>query len=198
MKTAILFLFVFVLGSLSAIAQKDILEVQEVNYYGIDFSKVKIFRARETPEQFQDAFKAINELTRFEDKKYNFGKFFKKTTEWKSFDPVDQRNNQHAPEMLPRKMSSKELKAIHLSPAEVKEVIGSYGNEDNGIGVVIIAVLLNKDEPEGIYEVVFFDVKSKDILFQKEVTGKAGGAGLRNFWANSVYDAVKGFKYKLK
>lgn len=198
MKIVYLFLCVLFLGNQSVVAQQTIGEVQDVNYYGIDFSKVKIFRAKETPEQFRAAFKAINDLTRVENKKYNFEKYFKKGVEWKSFEVADKRNEESEPVMLPRKTSSKQLKAVHLTPEQVKEVIGSYGNEEKGVGVVIIAVLLNKDAPEAKYEVVFFDVKSKDILFQKEIVGEAGGAGLRNFWANSVREAVKGWKYKVK
>lgn len=198
MKSVYVFFCLLLTVSLNIKAQQNVSDVHEVNYYGIDFSKVKIYRAKESADQFQNAFKAINDLTLNEDKKYDFEKFFKKTVVTKSFDMVDKRNRENSPEMLPRKVASKEIKEMHLTPEEVKEVIAAYGNEDSGIGVVIIAVLLNKDAPEGTYDVVFFDVKTKDILFEKQVVGKAGGAGLRNFWANSVIDAVKGFKYKVK
>lgn len=198
MKTTILTILVFLATCFVAEAQSDIAEVQEVTYYGVDFSKVKIFRGKETPEEFQKAFKAINDLTLHEDKKYNFEKFFKKDLNTASFETVDARNAAHQPEMLPRKMSSKQLAEVRLTPEDVKEVISSYGKGTAGVGVVIIAVLLNKDKPEAKYEVVFFDQMTQNVIFEKEVVGKAGGAGLRNFWANSVYDAVKGWKYKLK
>ncbi len=34
------------------------------------------------------------------------------------------------------------------------------------------------------------------ILFNTEAVGDAGGAGLRNYWANSVYDIIKDKKLK--
>lgn len=198
MKNRMVVFFMLLSACLSLHAQQPIEEVQKVNYYGVDFSKVKIFRGKESVKEFQTAFNAINKLTLAEDKKYNFEKFFKKEIEKEDLAVAEARNVSHAPVMLPKKTSSRELKAIRLSPEEVNEIIRDYGNNDEGVGVVIIAVLLNKNEPEAIYEVVFFDVKTKNILFEKQVTGKAGGAGLRNFWANSLHDAVKGWKYKIK
>lgn len=196
MKTAFLTLCLVLACCFGATAQQDINSITNVGYYGIDFSKVRIFRAKETPDQFKRAFEAINELTQNEPKKYNFGKCFKKTVETKSFDVVDKRNAESIPNMLPKKTSSKQLEAGNLTREDLKAVITDYGNGDTGVGVVIVADLLNKDAGKGYYDVVFFDVNSKEILFEKQVVGNVGGAGLRNFWANSVLDAVKGFKYK--
>lgn len=194
MKITGLIVCVLLLGSFVAKAQQSLKEVRKVNYYGIDFSKVKIYRAQESEAQFLRAFKAINDLTLLEDKKYDFAKFFRKSVEWKSFEVADQRNFSNEAFLLPPKLSGKQLNEIHLSDAELGEVVGNYGNGDDGVGVVIIGVLLNKEVPEGIYEVVFFDVQSKEIVFHKEVRGKARGFGLRNYWAYSVYDALKRWK----
>ena len=194
MKITGLIVCVLLLGSFVAKAQQSLKEVRKVNYYGIDFSKVKIYRTQESEAQFQRAFKAINDLTLLEDKKYDFAKFFRKSVEWKSFEVADQRNFSNEAFLLPPKLSRKQLNEIRLSDAELGEVVGNYGNGDDGVGVVIIGVLLNKEVPEGIYEVVFFDVQSKEIVFHKEVRGKARGFGLRNYWAYSVYDALKRWK----
>ena len=42
--------------------------------YGVDYSQVKIFGADESPAQFKDAFRRINELFITEAKKSNVGK----------------------------------------------------------------------------------------------------------------------------
>lgn len=196
MKTVFLTLCLILACCFGATAQQDINSVTNVNYYGIDFSKVRIFRAKETPEQFKKAFEDINELTLKEAKKYNFSKCFKKNVETRSFDVVDKRNAESTPNILPKKTSSKQLEAGNLSREELKAVISNYGAGDSGVGVVIVADLLDKDGGKGYYDVVFFDINSKEILFEKQVIGSVGGAGLRNFWANSILDAVKGFKYK--
>ena len=103
MKITGLIVCVLLLGSFVAKAQQSLKEVRKVNYYGIDFSKVKIYRAQESEAQFQRAFKAINDLTLLEDKKYDFAKFFRKSVEWKSFEVADQRNFSNEAFLLPPK-----------------------------------------------------------------------------------------------
>ena len=41
---------------------------------------------------------------------------------------------------------------------------------------------------------VFFDIKSRNIVSSFKLTGAASGFGLRNYWAGSVYDAMKKVK----
>ena len=53
----------------------------------------------------------------------------------------------------------------------------------SGRGIVLIAWVLNK-------------IQTRKILFNSEVVGDAGGAGLRNYWANSVYSIIKDKKLK--
>lgn len=198
MKVVYLFLCILCTNYLNVSAQQNINDVQEVNYYGIDFSKVNIFQAKETREQFKSAFKAINDLTVLEDKKYDFEKFFRKTIHISPFTVADERNEESTPKILFPRTSSKLVADLKLTPEDVREVIAEYGNEDSGIGVVVIAVLLNKKTSAATYDVVFFDVKTKDILFEKQVIGMARGFGLRNFWANSLYYALRNWKYKVK
>ena len=37
-------------------------DIQSIKFYGVDYSQVKIFGADESPIQFKDAFRRINEL----------------------------------------------------------------------------------------------------------------------------------------
>lgn len=53
-------------------------DIQSIKFYGVDYSQVKIFGADESPAQFKDAFRRINELFITEAKKYNVGKQLKK------------------------------------------------------------------------------------------------------------------------
>jgi len=38
---------------------------------------------------------------------------------------------------------------------------------------------------------IAFDIATRKILSKREVSGKAGGFGLRNYWAGSVYNIIK-------
>ena len=60
-----------------------------------------------------------------------------------------------------------------------------------GVGMVFIAQFLDKSNNRGTYEVVFFNTETKEIIEEWITDGKARGFGLRNYWAGSVYSALK-------
>ena len=57
--------------------------------------------------------------------------------------------------------------------------------------MVFIAQFLDKSNARGTYEVVFFNTETKEIIEEWITDGKARGFGLRNYWAGSVYSALK-------
>ena len=74
--------------------------------------------------------------------------------------------------------------AQHIDDADLARLIKSFNTgSDSGYGVVYVAELLNKEDGIGNYIAVFFDVRTKKIIFADRVSGKAGGFGLRNYWA---------------
>ena len=60
-----------------------------------------------------------------------------------------------------------------------------------GVGMVFIAQFLDKSKNSGTYEVVFFNTETKEIIEEWITEGKAGGFGLRNYWAGSIHSALK-------
>ena len=59
-----------------------------------------------------------------------------------------------------------------------------------GVGLVFIAWLLDKSKASAHYDVVYFDIKTRRIIFNTTVVAEAGGMSLRNFWANSIYNVI--------
>ena len=57
-------LFLFLSTSLFCFGQgkSALKDIQSIKFYGVDYSQVKIFGADESPAQFKDAFRRINEL----------------------------------------------------------------------------------------------------------------------------------------
>lgn len=184
MKKCILFLFLTT--SLSMFGQKG-QSYGEVTFYGIDFSLCKIYGAGESNEQFRYAFENINELLLSEPKKYDVGKLL--------HIQVKDVNISYVIKLID-KMDIQNLKIFNdeykLSEQNMQNEIHALpvANEP-GTGLVIIAELLNKNSKQGIYHLVFFDNQSKEIFEIRTGRGKAGGIGLRNFWANSVYNMLK-------
>lgn len=160
--------------------------------YGIDFSRTIIVAARESNEEFAKAFTGINELLLTEPNKYNFGKAFKR--EVHDVYPTPAYQNNQAADIAIMRCSTKTGQII-VSTDDIREMAKNYElPHTNGTGVVFIAQTLDKRKAEATYAVVFFDVATRRLISLDIMSGKAGGAGLRNYWANSVYDVLKHWK----
>ena len=66
--------------------------------------------------------------------------------------------------------------------------------QKEGIGLVFVVEQFNKVTESATMYVTFFDIKNSNILLQKKMTGKAGGFGLRNYWAAAVMNVMKACK----
>lgn len=187
MKKLILFLFLNV--SLFCFGQgKNVLkDIQSIKFYGVDYSQVKVFGAAESPLEFKDAFRRINELFITEAKKYNVGKRLRKEVTEVSLDAVNQVNSS---------INESELQTSKteygLDNEQIKAAIEALPIEKTpGVGMVFVAQFLDKSRDRGTYEVVFFNTETKEIIEGWATEGKARGFGLRNFWAGSIYNALK-------
>ncbi len=187
-------LLLFVTCWLGVSAQNDLISSTSIDYYGVDFSRAKVFGAKETPEALKMAFNQINDLVVGEYAKYDIGKFFKKSSVELVIDPTLESNKAIDVENIKAPNSS-----YSLSAAQIEELVSGYNlTPKNELGLVIICELLDKYELKGTYSVVFFNTKSREILAIYALTGKPKGFGLRNFWAGSLYDMMKGYKYAAK
>lgn len=177
---------------LGAVAQSQkIQEASSLNYYGIDFSSAKVIGAGEPAEQFVDVFGKINLLVVGEPAKYDLKKAFRKEIGKVDLSVVGTLNEKIDPGTL------KEYGGIHrLSSETIAGKVAEYQIPDKeGIGVVLIAEQLDKPHGEAFYHVVFFDLDTREIVLSKWVAGKAGGFGLRNYWAGSVYKVLSKWIY---
>lgn len=161
--------------------------VSSINFYGIDYSAAKVFGAAETPKQFIHVFGEINQLFITESKKYDVSKKLKIKVNQISLKAVNQVNDNIDPEELMTTDTS-----YTLSDKDIQRVLNALPvQKEPGIGMVIIAKLLNKADAYGSYQVVFFDIETREIVKDYAIGGKARGFGLRNYWAGSIYSAIK-------
>jgi hypothetical protein len=158
--------------------------------YGVDFSEVQVYGALESEDDFAEAFKGINMLFITEPSKYDMSLVI----------------NRYAKLMLGPVMEVLEdcdfesMKTYDNECPEIDyaECVEYYDIEqEDGIGVVLIAKFLNKPEKYGEYAIVIFDIASRKVLKAIDVRGDAGGFGLRNFWARSVYNAINSVSVRL-
>lgn len=171
---------------LVALATMGVVRAQQPVYvYGVDFASCKVFRAAESPADFVTAFVGINNLLYAESDKYDFSKVFG-TNNYELYQDV----------MIQRLQQSDFTDLIargQVTPVlDVPQILQSYQlPHTQGVGFVLIARLLNKAEGRGSYYAVMFDVATRKVLLQAEITTKSRGFGLRNFWAYTIYGATK-------
>lgn len=137
MKKLILFLFLSTSLFCFGQGKSALKDIQSIKFYGVDYSQVKIFGADESPAQFKDAFRRINELFITEAKKYNVGKQLKKEVTEISLDAVNQVNeNIDLTELMTAK------REYTLSKEQIKAAINALPIQKTpGVGMVFIAQL---------------------------------------------------------
>ena len=148
--------------------------------YGVDFSHAKVYAAEESVQDFARAFEAINLLLVREPEKYNFYNFCGCTVDlvldpiMKVLSTADYSNLKTYSKLYPEIDYAKCVKEYNLPQKE-------------GVGVVLFAKFLDKPAGNAIYTIVVFDVATREIQIQQDVSGSAGGFGLRNYWAKSIF-----------
>lgn len=192
MKPSILFVFFLMLTSITkAQTSEGYADITNLCNYGIDFSLAKVYGAKETPVQFVNAFNEINQLLLSEPKKYDIAKALGKRIVDINLSQVETINNSVIKDKLITYDNS-----YTVSEDQLIQLISHFDTGDyNGYGVLFVAGLLDKSDNRGTYTVVIFNTKTKQIIKSQEISGKASGFGLRNYWAGSVYKAIKELKY---
>ena len=152
--------------------------------YGIDFTHTKVFGADESVRDFAEAFKGINYLLINEYDKYDYPRMLGRRYEI-DIEPMLQ---------LSAACNYDGLKILKTTYEECNSeaVVSTYTlPQSEGLGVVLVAKLLNKPQAVATYDVVIFEIATRKVLSKKEVTGEARGFGLRNYWANTVYRVLR-------
>ena len=128
---------------------------EKIYAYGIDYSYAKVYAADESVEQFAKAFENINMLIVTEPEKYDFSRIMGKRVEvviepmLKVITTADYAN----------------LKSLNSTYEEPKysEIVKNYKlPQTEGVGVVLVAKLLNKPMSKATYELITFDISTRE------------------------------------
>lgn len=161
-----------------------------VDYYGIDYSLAKVQGTNESPYVFKDAFYRINTLILDQYPKFNIAKFLGEESIVPNLDFVQKRNLSINEGSIPTRDFQYTI-SYSIMDSLVKTIdVTGYKND---VGVVIFCELLSKTSHQGYYMVVYFENNTKKIISSIPISGKAGGAGVRNFWASSFLNAIKSY-----
>ncbi len=195
---------IFMAANLMAQSANEALLAREITWYGIDYSRVKLIGEF---SQFGDAgvkseseirdkyFPAWNELVLKEANKYDIKSAFRKNHVIYDLDAVNLRNSRVNPGHL---ISLSDNDQNNLDEDAIQAIVSEYPASGKGYGLVFIAKSLDKRREMGSYHVVLFDKESRKVVFNKILTGKAAGFGIRNYWARSYYEVLEQSKANYK
>ncbi len=166
---------------ISAIAFASAQTFNDVTFLGVDFSAVNVLHTDETEEQFISAFEKINVLMVSETEKYDVAKYLAidiKETDLRFA-------TQNIETLRDRDFTDSEEEKI-----SIETVLSSYP-KIQGVALLLVAQTLDKAQAVGQYDIVVFDGTTKEIFKIESLAGAAGGFGLRNYWAGSIYNGLK-------
>lgn len=189
----ILTICVILLSCLSLTAQDklNLSDVKSLTFYGIDFSLAKVYGGKDTGHQYWTTYADINEL--FIDKPKTF------SVEKRLGIPVDvislQAVNQVNKDINPDKIKI-DTPTYMPTPEQINTAIQNLPilSQEDKIGMVIIALFLNKEDNRGTYQFVIFNTKTREIIEQWTNSGAGMGYNLKSYWGVSVYNAIKKIK----
>ena len=193
LMSKILTICVILLSCLSLTAQDklNLSDVKSLTFYGIDFSLAKVYGGKDTGHQYWTTYADINEL--FIDKPKTF------SVEKRLGIPVDvislQAVNQVNKDINPDKIKI-DTPTYMPTPEQINTAIQNLPilSQEEKIGMVIIALFLNKEDNRGTYQFVIFNTKTRDIIEQWTNSGAGMGYNLKSYWGVSVYNAIKKIK----
>lgn len=190
MKQIALLLCLCIAGIANAGNKSKKTGIRALTFYGVNFSLAKVYAANESAQEFKHAFRGINELFQREPQKYDIAKAFNvENTTTSLSETLAQINRIDASGLFTQSDN------YALTREEVAAFIQKFNTgNDKGYGAIMMAGLLNKGKCTATYTVVVFNVETKEIEYQYQITSKAKGFGLRNFWAGSVYATLKQIK----
>jgi hypothetical protein len=189
-------LLLLLAGAQTVLAQttfKDFFNEQTpVTYLGVDFTDVKIagltdFDIRDLKDRH---FSSINNLVvnEKEAKKYDFSKFFHRSNTQKDITAVETHNAKIDADKIKSTGGSDENR---FTAASIEKLVKGYSfSGKKGIGVLLIAEAFSKTKEEGVIHAVFIDLSNSKVLYTEKFSEKAGGIGLRNYWAKTVYNTL--------
>lgn len=197
-KIAIIVVMTLFCATLHAQDMQDIFDRKTpVTWLGLDFSGARLIGDRQRLGSISDVqhlIEAWNDLMVKEAEKYDVAIAIDKIKAENAIEIT----KEHNAGLDVSEMFSNELKDhFHLRPDDIVAIVADYDFKGKtGLGVMFNVESFSKLNDEAALWVTFINMGTKEVFFSERVTGEPGGAGLRNYWANAVYNIMKSMRKK--
>lgn len=163
-------------------------DVKSVINFGVDYSLAKVYGGKDSGYQYWITFADLNELFISKSKTFDIGKRLGIPVEVVSLQAVNEVNKKINPDNILTTDASYLPSEEQIAEAVRKLPILS---QEEKYGIVMICLMMNKEEDRGTYQFVVFNTKTREIVEQWTNSGKALGIGLKNYWSLSILNAIK-------
>ncbi|HEY0742516.1 MAG TPA: hypothetical protein VGD40_13670 [Chryseosolibacter sp.] len=193
-------LFSFLVLSVATFAQemKDIFERDtKITWLGLDLTAAKLIGDRERFGSTSDVMHLMeswNDIMIKERDKFNVRSAIQKDAINEAFDVTKEHN---ASLDISEIFSNDDKDHMRLRQSDVEAIVADYDFKGNsGIGVMFNVESFSKKQDEALVWITFVNMDTKEVFFTERLSGQPGGAGLRNYWANAVYDIITKMRRK--
>ena len=163
-----------------------------VTWFGLDLSKARFIGPVEEfgpSTNYQTLMTSWNNVLEKEERKYDIRRYFRKKVVTPQFSQV-YKNNQTLD--FASMMAEKEDGRSALTKSDIQQIVNAYDFSGlSGLGLILNVESFNKEKELATIWVTFINLSSQEVIFTEQRTGKPGGAGVRNFWANSVFNMME-------
>lgn len=187
--------------SYSQVNTKDVFTSKELVWYGLDFSNARFigkfnhdFSSRPVSEYelINKYIPAWNSLVIMEPDNFDLKSAFRKKTVYNDLKPVSRKNEAIKEEGIIT------LNSYSITKDRISQIVSSYaeGDKQEGLGLTCIVESFDKANGQGNFWIVFFDIKTRQVLFSERCSGAPVGFGIRNYWAGALKHVLKTIRYE--
>ena len=163
-------------------------DVKSIVNFGVDYSLANVYGGKDSGYQYWITFADLNELFISKSKTFDIGKRLGIPVEVVSLQAVNEVNKKINPDNILTTDANYLPSEEQIAEAVRKLPILS---QEEKYGIVMICLMMNKEEDRGTYQFVVFNTKTREIVEQWTNSGKALGIGLKNYWSLSILNAIK-------
>ena len=163
-------------------------DVKSIVNFGVDYSLAKVYGGKDSGYQYWITFADLNELFISKSITFDIGKRLGIPVEVVSLQAVNEVNKKINPDNILTTDANYLPSEEQIAEAVRKLPILS---QEEKYGIVMICLMMNKEEDRGTYQFVVFNTKTREIVEQWTNSGKALGIGLKNYWSLSILNAIK-------
>jgi len=163
---------------------KTIFDGEKLVWCGLDFSRATMIGVTDVPAKdlVSKFFAEWNNATVYEKDKFYLESFFRKMNVY--YDMTS--STRHNEAVNPANLLGTEAKPI--TRADIEKLVADYTDlkRKEGLGLIFVIESFNKKKELAVAHCTYFDIATRKVLLTKEVSGKPGGGGLKNFWTRSI------------